>query len=459
MNVDTLIQGGAIVTPERSIDGNIAIKDGKIAAVTDADSVPRAEEVVDAADKLVMPGVVDPHVHIDGHNSRDSYVTGTKAAALGGVTSCINFAWEGWNDERRAWDGDVTLQEAVERQIEKGDDSLIDFGLHGTITRGDPTVLTELETLVEDGVTSFKMFTAYEFGLTNGFINRVLNRVAETEAVAVFHTEDESVCAELTAELESSGKGHPRHYPSSRPDYAEAMAADSALRMAREAGAKYYGVHTSCEEAGRVLESYQQDGSRVRAETCTHYLTLDESAYETSGTLPVIAPPLRTSRDQERLFDQLESGALSVVSTDHVATKRASKEVKNWWETSFGANSLQYSLPVFYDEAVNRRGFSRPFLVRLMCSNPAKTFGLSQKGTLEPGTDADIVIFDPDAEYTIDATRNASIADYTVYDGRTVTGKVDRTYLRGELIAKDGDTTVEPGYGSFVERDIPSWSA
>ncbi|MGB9958821.1 dihydroorotase (plasmid) [Haloferax prahovense] len=457
MRVDTLIKGGTIVSPERTIEGTVAINDGKIVGIGDKDSAPDAAEVVDASEKLILPGVVDPHVHIDGQNSRDSYSTGTKAGAIGGVTSCINFAWQGWNDDADTWDDEGTLQEAVDRQIEKGADSVIDFGLHGTITREDSGVLDELQPLVDRGVTSFKMFTAYEFGLTNGFINRVLQEIKNTDAVALFHTEDESVCAELTAELKATEKGDARHYPSSRPDYAEAMAAESAVRMAREAGTKYYGVHTTCEAAARVLDRYQEDGSKVRAETCTHYVALDESAYESAGTLPVIAPPLRTNRDREVLFRHLRNNSLSVVSTDHVATKRAKKDVPNWWETSFGANSLQHSLPVLHDEAVNKRGFSYPFLVRVMCSNPAATFGLPQKGTLDPGTDADIVIFDPNEEYTIDAAQNASIADYSIYDGRTVTGKVSRTYLRGELIASGGDVTVEPGFGEFIERDVPDW--
>jgi len=459
VNVDTLIQGGTIVTPERLREGCIAIKDGTIVAVGNPNLSLDATEIVDASGQLVLPGVVDPHVHLDGQNSRDSYATGTEAAALGGVTTVINFAWQGWNEERKEWDDTGTLREAVDRQIKKGSSSVVDFGLHATITRDDPGVFTELSSLVERGVTSFKMFTAYEFGLSNGFIDRVLNELAETEAVALFHTEDESVCAARTAEHKATGKGSPRDYPSARPDYAEAMAADNAVRMAREAGAKYYGVHTSCEKAANVIENYQEDGSGVRAETCTHYLALNESAYETTGTLPVIAPPLRTPQDQQNLFSKLKDGTLSIVSTDHVATKRANKEVDNWWETSFGANSIQYSLSVFHEEAVNKRGFSYPFLVRMMCSNPAETFGLPQKGTLDPGTDADIVLFDPNEEYTIDASENASIADYSIYDGRTVTGKVTETYLRGERIAGESDVTAEPGFGEFVEREVPDWTA
>ena len=215
------------------------------------------------------------------------------------------------------------------------------------ITREDPAVFDELDAVIDEGVTSIKMFTAYEIGLSNGFMHRVFEHVADRDAVAVLHTEDASVCEHLMEQTKADGKGHPRHYPPARPDYAEAMAAENAVRMAQEAGAKYYGIHTSCRKVAEVLESYQVDGSEVRGETCTHYTTLDASAYERQGSLPIMAPPLRTPDDCDAMFEHLHHGALSVVSTDHVAFKRADKEVEHWWDSSFGVNGLQTSLPVF----------------------------------------------------------------------------------------------------------------
>lgn len=457
MTVDLVISDGTIVTPERRLEADIAVDDGVIAAVGDAEAMPDAAEVVDASGQLVMPGVVDPHVHIDGYLSNDPYETGTSAAALGGVTSCVNFAWEAWVGDLSVWEEEGTLLEAVKRQKRKGEESLIDFGLHGVITREDPAVFDELDAVIEEGVTSIKMFTAYEIGLSNGFMDRVFEEVAERDVVAVLHTEDASVCNHRTERLKAEGASHPSEYPRARPDYTEAMAAEDAVRMAQEAGAKYYGIHTTCEKAADVLGDFQTDGSEVRGETCTHYATLDESAYEEQGTLAIQAPPLRTPGDRDAMFEHLHDGALSVVSTDHVAFKRADKEVEHWWDSSFGVNSLQTSLPVFHDEAINKRGFSYPFLVRVMSTNPARTFGLPGKGTLEPGTDADIVVFDPDEEYTISAEDNASVADYSIYEGRDVTGRVKKTFLRGELIADDGEVVGEPGYGEYVHRERPDW--
>lgn len=458
MVVDLCISGGTVVTATDSFEADIAVDDGTIVAVGDADSVPTAEETVDASGLLVMPGMIDPHVHIEDHFSVDTYETGTGAAAVGGITTYIDFAWQAWVGEMSQFDTEGTLLEGVRRKQEKGERAIIDYSLHGAITREDPAVLEELADVVDAGVTSFKMFTAYEIGLGNGFMNRVLERLATLDAVGVFHTEDPSVCDELTAQFKQDGKGDPEWYPQSRPDYAEAMAAEDAVRMAQEAGAKYYGIHTSCRKSADVLASFREDGSQVRAETCTHYLALDDSIYGEVGNQAMIAPPIRKPDDNEAMFEHLRRGSLDVVSTDHCGYKLAGKQVDNWWESTFGANSLQVSLPVVHDEAVNRRGFSYPWLVRVMSTNVAQTFGLPGKGTLDPGTDADIVLFDPAETYTITAEDNASAADFSIYEGREVTGRVKKTFVRGGLVAADGEVVGEPGHGRFVERDLPNWS-
>jgi dihydropyrimidinase len=419
--------------------------------------MPTAERTIDASGLLVLPGVVDPHVHIDDHVSLDTYETATSAAALGGTTTLIDFAWQAYVGEESPWKEERTLREGVERKRESGGNALIDFGLHGGILREDSDLFEELEALVESGITSFKMYTTYEFGLSNGFIREVFERLREIDAVGVAHTEDDSVCESLTTEFRAAGRDEPEWLPRARPDYAEAMAVDDLARLAREIGTKYYGIHTSCRKAAETLARYQNDGSLIRGETCTHYTTLEEEVYRKMGRLPKITPPIRTADDNDAMFEHLRDGTLSVVSTDHVAQTSERKENSEWWENPFGANSLQTSLPVFHDEAVNDRGFSYPFLVRVMCTNPAQTFGLPGKGTLEPGTDADVVLFDPDETYTITARDNASVADYSIYEGREVTGRVKQTYLRGELIADDNEVVGEPGYGEFVDRECPIW--
>jgi len=458
MTHDLIVENGTLVTANDIIKASLVVDDGEITGIVAPAKDVDATSQVDADGKLVLPGVVDPHVHVADPNNIDDFENGSRAAALGGVTTIITFAWQAWVGEQSPWTEPGPLYEGVKRQLDAGSESVVDFALHGTLSREDEAVLDELEELVTDGIVSFKLFTAYEFGLSNGFIERVLERVADLNAIAVVHTEDDSICTTREARMRAHGRSRPEDYPDSRPPHAEAMAADDLLRMVEETGAKYYGFHTSCRESAQVIDSYRTDGSQIRAETCTHYTTLDASVYNEEGTLPVIAPPIRTPEDRDAMFDHLERGVLDVVSTDHVGFKRADKQAENWWDAPYGANSVQRSLPVFHDEAVVKRGYSYPFLVRVMCTNPARTFGLEEKGTLTPGTDADFVIFDRTATQTIDAANNASKADYSIYQDRKVTGVVEQTYLRGRRIADNGEIETDNGYGNFVRRSLPDWN-
>lgn len=457
MTYDIAIRNGTIVTETETFKADLLVEDELIAGFVTPGTAIDVETEVDASGKLVLPGVVDPHVHVADPNNIDDFEHGSRAAALGGVTTFITFAWQAWAGDQSPWEVPGPLRDGVERQLEAGSDSVVDYALHGTFSREDESALDEIGALVSDGITSFKLFTAYEFGLSNGFIEQVFDQIAEYDAVAVVHTEDDSICTARGAKMRASGRGDPSDYPESRPDHAEAMAADDALRMARDTGVKYYGFHTTSRAAAEVIDQYRTDGSQVRGETCTHYTTLDSTAYENQGTLPVIAPPLRSPDDRDAMFEHLRVGTLDAVSTDHVGFKRNKKQVDHWWDAPYGANSVQRSLPVFHDEAVVNRGHSYPFLVQVLCANPARTFGLPAKGTLSPGTDADLVVFDPDSKQTIRAEDNASLSDYSIYEGREITGIVEQTYLRGELVA-DRDTIVaENGCGEFIKRPIPDW--
>ncbi|RXK47954.1 dihydroorotase [Halorientalis pallida] len=453
--IDTLLTGGTVVTAETTVDAAVGIDDGTIVGVAEEQVFPEADRRIDVDGDLVLPGVVDPHVHVAGYNSIDSYETGSKAAAAGGVTTFLNFAWQGWDDGD--WDTTASLSEAVERHRDQAA-PVIDYGLHPVITQETTAVLDELSGLVADGVTSFKMFTTDDIRLSTGFVGEVFRTLADLGAVGMVHTEDYAVCEQRTEAVKSAPSGESTaNYPRSRPDYAEAMAADSVARLAAAADAKYYGVHTTSAAAADAIASVRTDGSNVRAETCTHYTVFDESLYERLGNRAIMSPPLRTPHDIDALFEHLRDGTLSVVSTDHVPLPRSRKEGGPWWESAFGVNGLQRSLPVFHDEAVTRRGFSYPELVALMCTNPARTFGLPRKGRIEPGADADIVVFDPEETYTISAERNHSNADYSIYDGREVTGRVQQTFVRGTLVAEDGEIVAEPGHGEFRRRVLPSW--
>lgn len=256
--VDLRIAGGDVVTTETVLAADVLVADGTIVGVVDRDTGPTAERVVDVHGDLLLPGVVDPHVHVDGPNSIDSYETASAAAALGGVTSFVTFAWQPWDGPGSHRDTDGAVSDGVARQRRLGERSRVDFGLHGTVTREDSDALDEIPALVDEGITSFKLFTTYEFGLSNGFIEEVFERIAAADAVAVVHTEDDSVCTRRTERAREAGRAEPTDYPASRPPHAEAMAADDALWLARAADTKYYGFHTSCRAAADVIDEFRE---------------------------------------------------------------------------------------------------------------------------------------------------------------------------------------------------------
>jgi Dihydroorotase and related cyclic amidohydrolases len=331
---DLIISGGCVVTSNRVFDADVAVTDGTITGIGDATAFEPADRRVDATDRFVLPGVVDPHVHINGPNSVETYETGTAAAAVGGVTTCITFAWQTRSDRPEV----ESIPESIRWQREAGTDSRIDFGLHAVITSED-VAGDEVDAAIDAGVPSFKLFTAYDFGVSTGGIERAFEAIGARDGVALVHTEDASVCEARTEDLQNtSDGGNPDRYPESRPIHAEAMAADDAIRLAREADCRYYGMHTSGEMSADAIANHADD-SRVRAETCTHYLTLDESVYGELGSVAMMAPPVRQPRDADVLFDRLKRDELQVVSTDHVAFERASKEVEDWWDSEFGVNS------------------------------------------------------------------------------------------------------------------------
>lgn len=457
MTVDLCIENGTCVTASRRFEADVAVDNGTIVAIGDGTRLPDAEETVDANGLLVMPGFIDPHVHIDDSASVDTYRTASAAAALGGITTVVDFAWQ--TEDNEPTNEPRTMMDGIRRKQEKAEDSgsYVDYALHGSITVEDSAVLSELSDAVDAGVTSFKMFTAYEFGISNGFIRRALERIADLDAVGVFHTEDDEVCTDLVEQFKAEGRSDPTWYPRSRPDYAEAMAADDVLRLAKGAGAKYYGIHTSCRKSADVIHEHIEDRSQVRAETCTHYCALDDSVFEEMGNLPLIAPPIRKPDDIEAMFEYLRRGTLSIISTDHAPHYHEEKQV-DWWDSPYGAGSLQVSVPVVHEVAINERDLSYSFLVAAMSTTPAETFGLDGKGTLEPGTDADLVLFDPDRQFTITADDNASNQDFSLYEGWDVTGAVVRTFVRGEEVAHDGEVVGESDHGRFVERSLPDWS-
>ncbi|MDZ7849389.1 MAG: amidohydrolase family protein [Halodesulfurarchaeum sp.] len=361
MSVDTLIAGGAIATHESIFEASIAIDDGKIVGIGTASAMPEASTSIDAREKIVMPGVVDPHVHIDETDMQvGTYESETEAAALGGVTTVIDFAWQDGLYVRELDQG-ATLRESIDVKRQRGEQGIIDFSFHGALTREEQSPRDEIDAALEAGVTSFKLFLAeYDgTGISRGFVDAEFRHLGEIGAVAVVHSEDPTTCARLTETAKKENRDNPTEFPATRPAYAEAMAVESVARLAGEWGVKYYNVHTSSHEAAAVLAQAQEAGIQARGETCPHYLVFDKSAYEEQGNLVLITPPLRTREDVSSLYDCLENDVLSTIGTDHCVYTKDSK-TGSWWDSPRGANGIQESLALVHHEAVNRRGFSYP---------------------------------------------------------------------------------------------------
>jgi dihydropyrimidinase len=459
MPVDTVITGGTVVTATDQFEASVAIDGEAIVGVGRRGSLPDTNEEIDASGKLVMPGLMDAQTHVHDRSSLDTHETAGGAAALGGITTYMDFSW--MYEDHQPHKPKQSLMEGIRAKQEKAEGkAIVDYALHGGITDDDESVVDDLSDAQEAGVTSFKMFTGGTFPVSYGLIDLVMEELGEIGGVGVFHSEEVAVCEARLEQLKREGKGEPEWYPYSRPDYAESMAVDTVLQSAQAHGAKFFGIHTTCRKAADVIDRFRDDGSLVRGETCTHYTIYDDSVFAERGNLAKIAPPIRKPDDVEAMFEHLESGTLDLISTDHCCYKRADKEsAENFWDSPSGANQLQTSVPVFYDEAVNRRGYSPSLVVRTMSTNIADTYGMPNKGTLDPGTDADIVVFDPDATYEIDPANNASKSDFSIYEGREITGKVEKTFLRGDLVADDGEVVGEAGDGEFVAREVPNWNA
>jgi len=452
--MDTWIRGGLLVTPEGSSRLEIGILDGRVARVTDTPEED-AEEVIDARGKWVLPGIIDVHTHMElpvrGTVSADDFASGTRAAACGGVTTIIDFSLhrpeasliDCYRQRRRSADGRVA----------------VDYGLHAEIVDPGEQVLDEIPVLVEEGVTSFKLYLAYGRDgrmVDDGQLYAVLKRSAGAGALVMVHAENGSLTDRLTDELINRGQTGPSAHPRSRPHFVEQEAVRRAVAINRFAGGALYVVHVSTRSALDVLRKAHLRNERVWAETCPHYLLLEEGAYSHEDGLQYIAtPPLRTSDDQEALWEGLREGELSVVSTDHCPFTRQQKldRADRFDRVPNGLPGVETSLRLMHAYGVGQGRLDPGRMVAAMSADPARIFGLyPQKGCLQEGSDADMVIFDPEKEFVLSAEDLHMQTDFSPYQGWSGRGAVTMTLLRGRIIAREGQYCGPAGDGHYLRR-------
>jgi dihydropyrimidinase len=458
----TLIRGGTVVTATDFYRGDVLIEDDKIAAIAspNADLTPFGDQThtIDASGKYVIPGGIDVHTHLDmpfgGTTSADDFESGTIAAAHGGTTSVVDFAIQ--------YRGQ-TLRHALDAWMKKADGkAAIDYGFHMIVTDLNDSVEGEMDELVREGVTSFKLFMAYPgvFMLDDASIFRALLRTRENGGTICMHAENGGVIDVLVKRALAEGKTAPKYHALTRPARAEAEATHRAIALAEMAGVPIYIVHLSAAEALEMVTEARDRGLPAYAETCPQYLFLSYENYEEpgfDGAKYVMSPPLRPKETQDRLWRGLASNDLQAVSTDHCPF--CMKEQKELGRDDFskipnGAPGIETRMSLVYDGGVRSGKISWNRFVELTSTSPAKIFGLfPRKGTVAPGSDADLVVFDPNRKQTLSAKTLHMRVDYNPYEGREVTGVAETVLSRGKLVVRNGKFVGRAGAGSFLKRN------
>ena len=450
----TVIRNGTIVTADLTYKADILIESGRIAAIGENLS---GDNELDATGCYVMPGGIDPHTHLEmpfmGTYSADDFESGTRAALAGGTTMVVDFALpspgQGLMDALKMWDNKVSRAHC-------------DYSYHMAVTWWGEQVFNEMETVVKRGITSFKHFMAYKGALmvNDDELFSSFRRVGDLGGLAMVHAENGDVVAELSARLLAEGNTGPEAHAWSRPPQVEGEATNRAIMIADMAGVPLYVVHTSCEDSHEAIRRARQQGKRVWGEPLIQHLTLDESEYFNPdwdhAARRVMSPPFRDKAHQNSLWAGLQAGSLSCVATDHCAFTTAQKRtgIGDFTKIPNGTGGLQDRMPMLWTQGVGTGRLTPNEFVAVTSTNIAKILNMyPKKGAVLIGSDADLVIWDPEAEKTISASDQQSAIDYNVFEGKHVRGLPRYTLSRGVVGWGDGKIQAAEGHGEFVARE------
>ncbi|MGA5583463.1 dihydropyrimidinase [Streptomyces thermodiastaticus] len=460
MSSRTVIRGGLVITAAEEMYADVLIEDGRIAALaashTPAAEAFTAERTVDATGKYVIPGGVDGHTHMEmpfgGTYASDTFTTGTRAAAWGGTTTIVDFAIQSVGR---------SLREGLDAWHAKAEGNCaIDYAFHMIVSDVNDETLKEMDLLVEEGVTSFKQFMAYPgvFYSDDGQLLRAMQRAADNGGLIMMHAENGIAIDVLVEQALARGETDPRYHGEVRKALLEAEATHRAIRLAQVAGAPLYIVHVSAREAVAELTRARDEGVNVFGETCPQYLFLStdnlaEPDFE--GAKYVCSTPLRPRDHQEALWRGLRSDDLQVVSTDHCPfcfTGQKELGRGDFSKIPNGMPGVENRMDLLHQAVVDGH-ISRRRWIEIACAAPARMFGLyPKKGTIAPGADADVVIYDPHAEQVMSAATHHMNVDYSAYEGRRVTGRVETVLSRGEFVITEREYTGRAGHGVYTPR-------
>jgi dihydropyrimidinase len=456
-DTDLAIRGGLICTPEGMVEGDLAIAEGQIVSVGQTVGAARSE--ICAQGRYVMPGGCDTHAHIEqmsgmGLWNADTFETATRSAAMGGTTSVISFAAQS--------KGQALTDTVADYAARAARGAAIDYAFHITLTDTKaPGFHADFGSLIAGGHRSLKVFTTYNIQLSDGEILQILSLAHQHGALVCVHAENDAIIAQARAELIGSGHTAPRDHARSRPRLAEIEAVERVCRFAEYLDQPVMIFHVSTAEAIEAIRRAKARGAPVWAETCPHYLFMTEEVLDKpglEGAKWMCSPPQRTEADQEALWSALQDGTLSLVSSDHApyrfdATGKLSAGPNAaFHQIANGLPGLETRLPLMFDAMVSKgRGGPETF-ARVTSTEPARLYGLPNKGAIAAGMDADVVIWNPDTSVTYGPDDLHDNVGYNPWEGRTVTGWPERVILRGQTIVQDGQFLGTPGAGRWIGR-------
>lgn len=459
-----LIRNGHIWSAHDDFVGDIYIVDDKIAAVgKELSKVYSADEVIDADGLWVFPGGVDAHTHMElpfmGTHSSDDFETGTLAGLHGGTTSIVDFAIQTQGN---------SLADCVNHWHEKaGGKAVGDYAFHCAVTDFNEKTSKEIPQIIEGGITSFKTFMAYKGALMidDRMMLGLIKKVREQGGLVTVHAENGDIVDSMVEQYKKEGTLSPKYHALAHPPEAEAEAAARVMDLAHYHDAPVYIVHTSCKQAlDRMKMNFMRE-QRIFIETCAQYLLLDDSVYEKpnfEGAKYVMSPPIRKKEDQSALWHSLQCGHVHTVATDHCpfnfhGQKDMGKD--DFSKIPNGAAGIEHRLELIFSEGVKKGRITMNRFVEVMCSHPASIFGMTNKGTITAGKDADIVLMDPNEKHTISSSTHHHRCDSSIYEGWEVTGRVKTVLSRGKVVVRDGKADqVEKGQGEFLKREKFNYS-
>ncbi len=458
--MSVLLKNGCIVTAAGSYVADVHVEGDSIKSIGVGLSV-KADETVDATGKYILPGAIDPHTHIDmpfmGTTSSDDWKTGSIAAACGGTTCIMDFILQGKGE---------SLLDAVERQKGKADGkTVVDYGIHPCVTDARPDVIDEVKKAIHEyGTPSFKIFLFYDFRVDDYAMIRLLEETKKHGGLVQVHAESFDMIRRLNEQLAAEGKLAPIYHAKAHAIMAEEEAVDRAIKAVEFTGSRIYIVHLSSRQGLWKVRKARDRGLRVHAETCPQYLTLTEDRYnepDWNGAKYVMSPPLRPQDSLDELWLGLRDGDVQTVGTDHCPFNFKGQKDMNgkddYKNIPNGAPGIETMLMLLHTEGVAKGRITKERMVDVLSTSTARTFGLTHKGAIAPGKDADIVVFDPKREFTITQKKLHQNVDYTPWEGWKMTGMPQIVYARGRKVAEwAGDQVKFVGgtvKGRFVKRD------